>query len=216
MDTFVEKVHKTLELKGLIGIEEKFTSVNDWIKSTETDVVVVRDEVLNPDNGLKMRMGSVETVANDAKSMGESNVNSMNELKEEVVEQMNNVDTRANKMNEECFTKITQINGAFEDMKQIISQNTAEMDDMKKENKELVPYIEKMDQMNVSISSNTDQVKKLETKMEHLDDAMLQKISMNKSSADKSVSQILTKMKELETHITEIGNKIPSAKSTPR
>lgn len=188
--TFVARVHKTLHLKGLIGMDEKYTSINDWVQATETDVVTVREEVLNPENGLKTRMGAVETVANDAKSLGEANDNVMNELKGEVIEQMKYVETRASKMKEACFEKINHIDGAFGDMQQIMAQNSARMDTMQKDNKELSTYIDKMDQMNVSLSSNTDQIGKIEAKMERLDEAMLQKISKNKSSVEKSVTEI--------------------------
>lgn len=84
----MERVHKTLELKGLIGIEEKYSSVNAWIQATNEEVNTVVEEVLDKNNGLKTRMGAVEGTASEAKQMGLSNVDNMNELKKEVIDQM--------------------------------------------------------------------------------------------------------------------------------
>lgn len=216
MDTFVERVHKTLELSGLIGLEEKFTSVNDWIKSTNADVNTVVEEVLDKDHGLKRRMGVVEVTATEAKQMGLTNVDSMNELKSEVNDQMTQVQTEAGNIKQECMDKIKYINGEFDNMKIIMDQNGSKMNEMETQNKELEKYIGKMDQMNESLSENNTHIEKVEAKMEKLDEAMLGKIVKNKSAVDNKMAEMNKKIAELEALIKEIESKVPSEKSTPR
>lgn len=91
IETFSEKVLKTLELKGLIGIEEKYTSVNDWIASTQSQVSEVCEEIYNQEIGLKARMPIVERTVQEAKALGEMNTKEMEDLKKDVIGQMRTI-----------------------------------------------------------------------------------------------------------------------------